>query len=181
MRRLTRIALVGALSLAALAEPAGAANTLNVRVPNGSDLRMTYYVLSTRFTNASDFVRINRLNPTDINATRTADTTIRTVNLHDTDYGNTGWSGEYQCMSGFSYLGVWVCEDGRVRYNLSSSVAPGGSYDDTEARSLACEEMGHAMGLDHDYGAGGVGSCMSQNWGATDYSSHDREQLNAWY
>lgn len=73
---------------------------------------------------------------------------------------------------------VWgsqtVCTQGRVRLNQYQ--AP---YTNTEAKSLACEELGHSVGLAH---SGEVNtSCMSQQWDQTQLSTHDRAHLNAIY
>lgn len=48
-----------------------------------------------------------------------------------------------------------------------------------EARSLVCEEVGHAVGLAHNIGD--PDTCMSQDWNLTKLDSHDKGILNGRY
>jgi hypothetical protein len=160
---------------ALVATTAHASNDLGVRVPDGTPTYMFRNALTTRFSNAVEWVRQNQMNPTDLTTLYASSVSSTYLNIVDNDYGNTGWSGLYDCATGPN---SGVCQRGDVIFNLWSGAAPGGSYDDTEARSLACEEIGHAMGLAHRYTEAG---CMAQQWSRTAWTTHDRNHINAWY
>lgn len=64
----------------------------------------------------------------------------------DAFYQSIGY-GFYECHEGqwFAEWGKTVCTLGHVHIDLFEP--PGGAYDATEASSLMCEEVGHAVGL----------------------------------
>lgn len=95
------------------------------------------------------------------------------LNIVDNNYGDSGFSGLWDCATGPN---TGVCDRGDVIFNTCGCAAPGGSYGTTERRSLACEEMGHGVGLAHRrYG------CMSQDWDRTNWTNHDVNHVNDWY
>jgi hypothetical protein len=88
----------------------------------------------------------------------------------DSNYGNTGWVGVNQCNG--STTGSHPnqrCSLAFNKYNLYYSV--------NSAKSLACEELGHSVGLRHRF-ADPV-SCMSQQ--GDDLVLHDRNHINNRY
>jgi hypothetical protein len=93
----------------------------------------------------------------------------------DNDYGATGCNGLYDCATGPN---SGTCARGDVILKLYAPYVPGGSWSATEQRSLVCEEIGHALGLAHDFSRTG---CMPQSWSSTDYTAHDDGHLNSWY
>jgi len=175
-------AMVVAVSLSAhFTTQAGATNDDGYRVPNGQNLRLSYIGTSPQaWINAMEWVRGIVLEPTDLTTFGSINRNPWDVKINAADYGNTNWAGQYQCAAGFQYGTVFVCTDGRVRLNNRLSKAPGGSWDDIEMRSLACEEMGHAIGLDHR-NIGSNDGCMSQSWSQTGFTSHDISHINSWY
>lgn len=77
--------------------------------------------------------------------------------------------------------GLLICTDSHVHldlYLVGAPNQPGPSYSTTEARSLMCEEVGHAIGLAH-YCEGN--SCISQDWTDTDWTHHDDSVVNGIY
>lgn len=168
---------IAAVTTLIVAPTAAAGNDLGRRVDGGSNITLTRYELTTRFSNAAEWVRVNTMNPTDLSVSIFSDTTIRDITMHDANYG-TQWFGRYYCNR-FASGSTVNCVDSRVQINLSLN-PPDGSYSDTDARSLSCEELGHAVGLAHDLAS--TTSCMSQDWNRTYWSGHDQvDQINRWY
>ncbi len=88
----------------------------------------------------------------------------------DSDYGNTGWVGVNQCAG--TTTGSHpnqVCSLAFVKYNTRFGV--------NSAKSLACEELGHSVGLRHRFT--NLVSCMSQQ--GEDLIPHDTNHINANY
>lgn len=164
-----------ALSLGISAPPTAATNDLGVRVPDGTPVYLYRTNLTPGFSDAVEFVRQNGINPTQLTSLYAGSVSGAYINIVDNDYGATGWNGLYDCATGPNY---GVCQRGDVLINLYPPYVPGGTWSATERRSLTCEEMGHALGLAHDYTRNG---CMSQDWGATDYTGHDDTHLDNWY
>lgn len=156
--------------------PAGATNDSGVRVPNGQDVGLYYSNLDAAFETAVQWVRANRINPTDVQTIRkSASAADMRLGLANYAWPPDQW-GEYQCVQGFSYLGVFICTDGRVRFHSNRA------WDATNRRDLACHELGHALGLAHR----GDGACMQAvvPYGAANnpgYGTHNLGHLNAWY
>lgn len=179
-----RIAVALVLALAALlafdAQPVAATNDNGRRVPNSGNVRFAYVgTMPQIFINASEWVRGNVIHPTDLTTSGAINMNPWDVKVGAADYGAVSWVGQWQCMSEWWNGSVWICTDGRVRYNLYPPKAPGGTWDDIEARSLACEEMGHSIGLDHRTESDG---CMGGDFTQTGFSYHDRVlMVNAWY
>lgn len=130
--------------------------------------------LETAMHNASHWNEINVLNnQTDIVRQHTDAYSPSGVNHYDSDYGDTWWVGMWNCM--VSYGGS-ICVQGRVRYNI-------GVYNESNvnyARSIACHEQGHAIGLAHSTGGS---SCMfsSPAQERPTYAPHDIAHINALY
>lgn len=155
--------------------PASASNDLGVRVPDGTPVYLYRNNLTSGFSDAVEFVRQNGINPTDMTSLYASSVSKTYINIADNDYGATGWYGLYNCATGPN---SGVCKRGDVLINLYAPYVPGGTWSATERRSLVCEEVGHALGLAHDFTRNG---CMSQDWAASDYTAHDDAHLNSWY
>ncbi len=166
------IAMMATIAGVAWSTSAFASNDAGHRLPN-ANVTVNLVSLTGTFDTASSFVVNSRLSPTDLNPTLYWNSSTKTVNVYDANYG-LGWYGRWSCTN---RVGIY-CNTSSVQFDLSSP--PGGSYSDTEAKSLACEELGHSVGLDHNYGS--YTSCMSGSWLRIDYDYHDVYQhINVWY
>ena len=160
-------AAVAAILLSTTMVQAG--NVLGHRAGGNNIVTFNQSALTDNIHNAAHFVDDNSIEPTDISTTLFHSDPGKEVQIYDWNYGDTGWYGRWFCQS-------WgagnVCLDGRVQINLFWA------YNQQQARSLVCEEVGHAVGLAH---SGEDGSCMSQQWDETLLSPHDKAHLNAIY
>lgn len=118
--------------------------------------------------------------PTGKRARRTLDVLSRSscpaagyhcVPTNENNYGDTGWLGATNincCKSGTNHI-------------ISSSIQLNNFYNPTATarRHTACQEEGHAMGLDH---LNNASSCMNDTTLTyTQPVQHDYDQLNAIY
>lgn len=88
----------------------------------------------------------------------------------DSDYGNTEWVGVNQCAGSTSGSHPnQECSLAFVKYNTRYSV--------NSAKSLACEELGHSVGLRHRFTD--PDSCMSQI--GEDLIPHDKGHIDDTY
>lgn len=140
------------------------------------------FSLTNAYVNAVNAVVNNIYNPTDLNGTlqanqtNCADSLGHDVCAFDDTYGVTGWDGIYDCVGTVTGSNPTArCSRGRVRFNLS---APGSAA----ALSLACEEMGHAVGLLHTESQQ-YSTCLIRpvNTNYTWWSPHDIAHVNAHY
>jgi hypothetical protein len=89
-------------------------------------------------------------------------------------YGDTGWLGlaTIDCLDGSTIKSGWV--------QLNRSYLDSG-YDDTAKSFVACQELGHLMGLDHQNDASDT--CMSNSYPAfltvTHPNQHDLDEIAA--
>ncbi len=66
--------------------------------------------------------------------------------VYDGNYYDVGWDGEYTCLAYGGPPGSSThCTHGSVNLNNVAPNVPGGTFSETERRSLACEEMGHSV------------------------------------
>lgn len=123
--------------LMVMAAPASASNDLGIRVPNRV-LVIGYWNLTEQFRLASDYNVNASLNPTDLDIILRVNQT-QPLNLFDNSYYPNPWYGAYErgsCSNG-------VCHQSNVYFNLYYP------YSVNDSRSLACEEVGHGVGLAH--------------------------------
>lgn len=180
MRSTATISFIGAMAFVlALSAPVYGTNVLGHRAGPDPSIRFNKINLGPSFTNAVDFNDVNNIEPTDISSIMytNADASLGEVNIYDADYGNVIWQGNWSCRD-------WgtgnICLKGRVQFNQYW-----GPYPSQEAKSLACEEIGHSVGLHHSQ-AGTVPdqwnvSCMSQNPAEVYLSNHDETHIQAIY
>ena len=139
----------------------------------GDDSTVTFRLVDHLETEIHDAVHWNdfyNVEETDVSTTLAHTSNFREVIIRNSDYGATQWNGSYSCLD----LDGTVCEEGEVKINLYF-----GPYDDTESRHLVCHEVGHALGLAHQFDPD---SCMKQGaWDATEYQLHDDLKVNANY
>lgn len=96
------------------------------------------------------------------------------VNAYNGFYGINGWLGLAEIRR---YSGCTVLE-GRSR--LNQSYLDNGSYSRTNKKHVACQEVGHLFGLEHNRGQSDT--CMNDTiLSAPQPNQHDRDLLNAVY
>lgn len=131
--------------------------------------------LTSRFVNATSWVRTNVINPTDLNTT-SASSHGANVDVVSMD-GNFGcaWYGRVSCAA---VAAGSKCNHWHVSYDLDC-----GALTDGEARSVVCEELGHTVGLRHGSTGTNRSSCLARpvNWSNVRWSSHDRAHVNGRY
>lgn len=95
------------------------------------------------------------------------------INAYSGYYGATGWLGIAEIRG---YYGCTV-RNGRVRLNRSYLDA---GYSRTNRKHVACQEVGHLLGLDHNQLS--TTTCMNDRiLYAPQPNTHDRDAVNALY
>lgn len=96
------------------------------------------------------------------------------INAYNGYYGWTGWLGIAEILN---YSGCTVLQ-GRAR--LNQTYLDGGGYDRTNKSHVACQEVGHLFGLDHNHDS--YATCMN-DWilSAPQPDGHDRDFINSIY
>ncbi|MCA1633906.1 MAG: hypothetical protein LC802_09345 [Acidobacteria bacterium] len=114
-------------------------------------------------------------NYTDINLTSvSAAGSSDHVNAYNGFYGATGWLGIAE-IRGYSGCTVF---NGRSR--LNQSYLDNGSYSRTNKKHVACQEVGHLFGLNHNRGSSTT--CMNDTiLTAPQPNSHDQSLINSIY
>lgn len=96
------------------------------------------------------------------------------VNAYNGYYGSTGWLGIAEIRQ---YTGCTV-KEGRSR--LNQSYLDNGSYTRTNKKHVACQEIGHLFGLEHNRSSNTT--CMNDYILTAPYpNSHDRDLINSLY
>lgn len=96
------------------------------------------------------------------------------INAYNGFYGANGWLGIAEIRR---YSGCTIYE-GRVRLNMS--YLENGSYSRTNKKHVACQEVGHLLGLHHNTSSNTT--CMNdQILSAPQPNSHDRDLVNSLY
>lgn len=96
------------------------------------------------------------------------------VNAYNGFYGSTGWLGIAEIRG---YSGCTV-RNGRAR--LNQSYLDNGSYSRTNKKHVACQEVGHLFGLNHNRGSSTT--CMNDTiLTAPQPNSHDQALINSIY
>lgn len=152
--------------------PASAAN-FGAWYANGA-YHASYQDLLTDYEAAVDWIRTNLYGPTDLTTPQQTDHNTADVHHFDSDYGDTGWYGVYNCQVG-SYP---TCTHGHIKYNLWAGLG----LTTTKRRAIACQEFGHSVGLQH-YNVY-PNSCMIQYLNPSfpnELSFHDIAHINAQY
>ena len=109
---------------------------------------------------------------TDIFLNPSSSGTTDHVNAYSGNYGSTGWLGIAEIQG---YSGCTI-RNGRARLNNSYLA----SYSRTAKKHVACQEIGHLFGLDHNRGSSTT--CMNdQILTAPQPNSHDQSMINSLY
>lgn len=112
-------------------------------------------------------------NYTDVNLTSTGSGTTDHINAFNGFYGANGWLGIAEIRG---YSGCTI-RNGRVRLNMSYLE---GGYSRTNKKHVACQEVGHLLGLHHNTGSSTT--CMNdQILSAPFPNTHDRDLVNSIY
>ena len=136
---------------------------------NGPTHRFKYDNLTSQMNNASDYARNNDLSPTRMDAPKTSDHGNSDVHVMDNHY-DWNYAGTAQCMNPQDSQ---VCNHFHVKFNMKYD------YTWSQAKSLACHEFGHTVGLRHDNSRS---TCMhSDDKWPVGYSDHDRNHINNRY
>jgi hypothetical protein len=89
-------------------------------------------------------------------------------------YGATGWLGLARILDYDS----GQCAILRAEALLNQSYMDGASYDETDDRHVACQEIGHTIGLDHRKGPKNQ-TCMNDQFLGWDFfDAHDAETVS---
>ena len=144
MRRLALVAMT--LFLAAIAPTVAASNDLGIHTGTNGYLEVRQYFVQTQTAAQISWNNSNNINPTDLTVVMctqngSVSCGIKEVNIADSDWGDSGWYGQWDCIS---WESPTVCDTGWVDLNTYY-----GPYTDNVMRSLVCHEVGHAMGLAH--------------------------------
>jgi hypothetical protein len=95
------------------------------------------------------------------------------INAYSGFYGSTGWLGIAEIRG---YSGC-VVTNGRVRLNRSYLDY---GYSRTNREHVACQEIGHLLGLNHNRGS--TTTCMNDTiLSAPQPNTHDRDMVNSIY
>lgn len=95
------------------------------------------------------------------------------INAYNGYYGTNGWLGLAEIIS---YSGCTVYQ-GRSRLNQSYLEA---GYSRTNKKHVACQEVGHLFGLDHNRGE--TDTCMNDTiLTAPQPNAHDQDMINSIY
>lgn len=189
---LLAVATVCAMSVAAPATIArgsnysgttGVTGCTGVNEADNADHTFYYDDVTAAMDNATDWVRTNDLDPTDLYTSLVPLTSVTDVVVYERDYTTYCDLPWYDPAQGEGVVGLATCvslnvadecEKHSVRYEQEFTSATTVS----NRRGLACHENGHAVGLLHR-----SGSCMQQNYPKpmNDYSSHDISHIDANY
>ncbi len=89
-------------------------------------------------------------------------------------YGGTGWLGLARILESGP-----DCTIVRAEALMNQSYLDGPSYDETDDRHVACQEIGHTIGLDHRKGPNSQ-TCMNDQFlGFPDFDQHDADTVAA--
>jgi hypothetical protein len=133
----------------------------------------TFYYLSLSLTdiNSTELGRY-RLDATDMSTQVQASSynSDTDVIVEDANYGSGRASAWWYCATWVSGSNNTKCNQGHIIFNQYF----------TSNEALACQEIGHGVGLDHSTSSG---SCMYQNAAvaARDYDAHDKGHINGYY
>lgn len=95
------------------------------------------------------------------------------INAYNGYYGSNGWLGIAEVRR---YSGCTIYE-GRVRLNMSYLE---NGYSRTNKKHVACQEVGHLLGLHHNTGSNTT--CMNDQILSAPYpNAHDRDMVNSLY
>ncbi|GMQ97861.1 MAG: hypothetical protein BMS9Abin17_0364 [Acidimicrobiia bacterium] len=180
-RLLIIVAIVAGFVAGAMVGTASASNRFptNNRAGANSTVTFKHLNLASTMHDAAHNTDTTDVEPTDV-YTLIYHTGTREVTINDYSYNSSAY-GWYECHSSYLSGGVLICTNSHVHidlYLVGAPNPPGSSYSTTEARSLMCEEVGHAIGLAHSSEGS---SCMSGAWDDTDWTSHDDGVVNGIY
>ncbi len=121
-------------------------------------------------TNSNSWHNYTDLSLTPVSSAGTTDH----INAYNGRYGSNGWLGIAEIRR---YSGCTVFE-GRAR--LNQTYLDNGSYSRTNKKHVACQEVGHLFGLNHNRGSSTT--CMNDTiLTAPQPNAHDRDLVNSIY
>lgn len=135
----------------------------------GSGSYFTYYDQEAK-TDSNSWHNYTDLVLTNVGAAGSTDH----VNAYNGFYGANGWLG---LASILNYSGCTVF---RGQAQLNQSYLDNGSYTATNKKHVACQEVGHLFGLQHNRGSSTT--CMNDTiLTAPQPNSHDQSMINSIY
>lgn len=165
----------------------GATGCAPVNMADNGTHAFYYSSVTSSMVSATNWNRINNLNPTDVNTsvatTITSTTDVVVYDSNYTTYCGFSWHGSGGSMIGLvtcvSLNSASECEKHEMRYDTSWTTGRSQAY----LRALACHESGHTLGLEHraNSTSSDVGCMPSPLPTITQYTDHDVAHLNAAY
>jgi len=90
-------------------------------------------------------------------------------------YGATGWLGIARILD----YDAGACAILKADALMNQSYLDGGSYSETADRHVACQEIGHTIGLDHRKGPKNQTCMNDQTLGFPNFDAHDADTVAA--
>lgn len=113
-------------------------------------------------------------NYTDVSLVDSGSGSTDHINAYSGNYGQNGWLGLA------SILGYSGCTVRNGRAQLNNSYLGNGSYSSTNIKHVACQEVAHLFGLNHNRGSSTT--CMNDTiLTAPQPNTHDRDLINSIY
>jgi matrixin len=193
-RTYRRAILIVATSLAvvALAIPAwatnftggngqtGCSNGSPVNAADGNPHAFYYLDVTSNVRSAVEWVRVNAVEPTDVNTVVETSVNYRTDNVIYDAYYSTfcgfDWTQVIGLTTCVSLASNNRCEKHEVRFDLNDM----DGFTAFQRQTIACHEIGHTLGLTHRTETDG---CMTNpaNFASRVYSSHDKAHINGFW
>ncbi len=182
--------VLGLTDIGASAQPFGSGLYLTTYVnesgywlANGALHRIDLNNTTTNVGSAVQWAMENALEPTAMTV-ELVDGDNYDARVIDYDYGDNLLNAWVSCPDTATTSGTHpnkVCHGQKIHWNLYSGYA---SRQDTvhERRAIACQELGHTVGLDH--ADSNPESCMlvaAPQDRPTRYSPHDKQHINGYY
>ena len=92
------------------------------------------------------------------------------IALYADSYGFNGWAG----LASISVRGKTITK-GTSKLN-NSYLSDTSTYTFDDVKIVACQEVGHDFGLDHDFT--GTVTCMNYSWNSSAPSAHNFDMIN---
>ena len=126
-------------------------------------------IIQSRWSAATEWSRINTWETTEL-STAVESTNNNVVDLYVSNGGTGSAAGYYQCMI---TKNSYECEHANIVYNAYADYGSGFN------RHVACQEIGHSVGLQH--GFRDWHECMNNSLSSPYLGSHNADAVNDYY